>query len=258
MKAKQPSQAGSSLAAILFLLPLLAWSTGYATASTTNPETIVAALASSARSADDRSNDESRKPAAFLEFLGLQPGDVVAEINAGSGYYARIYPNLVGEEGHVYVTNARFVLELFDGIQERLAKILLSFSNVTLSTQDDNYLSVPRPLDVAILNNIYHDLHWQELDLSLWNRSIYDSLRPGGHYIVADHAAAAGSGNRDAAELHRIDPAFVKREVLSASFELVEESALFRNPADDHSLMIIRPEIRGQTDRFLFRFRKPE
>ncbi len=218
---------------------------------------IQSALASPIRTEDDRENDESRKPDKFIQFIGLNSGETVAEINAGPGYYARIYPNIVGNDGHVFVTNAKFVLGLFDGLQDRLTDSLNSVSNVTLSVQEDNDLSLPRLLDVAILNNIYHDLHWQELDLARWNSSIYRAVRPGGYYIVADHIAEAGSGDRDSSKLHRIDPTLVKKEILDAGFELIEESDIFRNPNDDHTLMIVDPGIRGQTDRFLFKFRKP-
>jgi predicted methyltransferase len=46
--------------------------------------------------------------------------------------------------------------------------------------------------------------------------AIYRALKPGGFYIVADHAAAAGSGQRDTETLHRIDPAQVKAAPLAA------------------------------------------
>lgn len=220
-------------------------------------DVISAALTSSIRTSADRENDDSRKPDQFLKFIGLNRGDIVAEINAGPGYYARIYPSLVGNDGHVYVTNAAFVLELFDGLQDRLADSLRSAGNVTLSVQEDNELVLPRLVDVAILNNIYHDLHWQKLDIARWNSSIYRTVRPGGYYIVADHIAEAGSGDRASAELHRIDPTLVKREVLNAGFELIEESDSFRNLEDDHRKTIIDPDIRGRTDRFAFKFRKP-
>ncbi len=226
--------------------------------SIVEPDFIKAALASSIRTADDRENDASRKPDEFIRFIGLNRGDVVAEINAGSGYYARIYPSLVGSDGHVFVTNAKFVLGLFDGIQGRLADSLNTVNNVTLSVQEDNEILLPRRLDVAILNNIYHDLHWQKLDLARWNSSVYRALRPGGYYIVADHIAEAGSGERDSSKLHRIDPTLVKSEILDSGFELIDECDIFRNPNDDHKSMIVDPKIRGTTDRFVFKFRKPD
>lgn len=91
-----------------------------------------------------------------------------------------------------------------------------------------------------------------------WNNSVYRALRPGGIYIVADHRAEIGSGDRDSAELHRIDPGLIKSEVLAAGFVLVEEGDIFRNPDDDHKHMIMDPVVRGRTDRVLLKFRKPD
>jgi predicted methyltransferase len=106
----------------------------------------------------------------------------------------------------------------------------------------------------------YHDLHLEffgPADLAAVNKAIFAALKPGGIYLVLDHAAAAGSGLRDASTLHRIDPEVVKREVLAAGFVLDAESDALRNPADDHSRKVFDEAVRGKTDKFIFRFRKP-
>jgi len=86
---------------------------------------------------------------------------------------------------------------------------------------------------------------------------VFEALKPGGTYIVIDHVAEAGSGTRDADTLHRIDPAFVRAQVEAAGFEFVGESDVLRNPGDDHALKVFDPSIRGQTDQFVLRLRKP-
>jgi predicted methyltransferase len=106
----------------------------------------------------------------------------------------------------------------------------------------------------------YHDMHdsfFGPADLSKVNKAIFDALKPGGIYFVMDHAAASGSGLRDTETLHRIDPAVVKKEVTAAGFVLEAESDALRNPADNHTAKVFDPAIRGKTDKFLFRFRKP-
>lgn len=111
------------LTVVVASLFVLSWSaSGYAVSSSTtiDSDAIDAALASPVRTDEDCRNDESRRPDQFLQFIGLNRGDIVAEINAGQGYYARIYPDIVGKNGHVFVTNAEFILVLFDGIQDRL------------------------------------------------------------------------------------------------------------------------------------------
>jgi predicted methyltransferase len=94
-------------------------------------------------------------------------------------------------------------------------------------------------------------------DVAAFNRQVYAALKPGGVYVVLDHAAAAGSGIGATETLHRIDPARVKSDILAAGFKLDGESKILANPADDHSKNVFTPEIRGHTDQFLMRFRKP-
>jgi len=90
-----------------------------------------------------------------------------------------------------------------------------------------------------------------------FNRNVFAALKPGGVYVVLDHADAAGTGLKDTDTLHRIDEAAVKAEVLTAGFVLDGESSILANPADDHTKMVFDPAIRGKTDQFLLRFKKP-
>jgi predicted methyltransferase len=94
-------------------------------------------------------------------------------------------------------------------------------------------------------------------DMARFDKSVFDMLKPGGIFLVLDHAAANGSGVSRTNDLHRIDPASVKAEVTAAGFEFVGESKVLRNPADDHSLAIFDKSIRGRTDKFIYKFRKP-
>jgi predicted methyltransferase len=66
-----------------------------------------------------------------------------------------------------------------------------------------------------------------------------------------------GSGLKNTEDLHRIDPATVKAEVEKAGFVLDAEATLLANPADDHTLKVFDPAVKGKTDRFMLRFRKP-
>jgi len=118
----------------------------------------------------------------------------------------------------------------------------------------------PEKLDIAWTSQNYHDLHdkfFGPPDIATVNKAIYDSLKPGGVFIVLDHAAQAGSGLRDTDTLHRIDEAAVRKEVEAAGFKLVGESNVLRNPEDDHSKKVFDPSIRGKTDQFILKFRKP-
>jgi predicted methyltransferase len=120
-------------------------------------------------------------------------------------------------------------------------------------------LSVSEPADIVFTAQNYHDVHnVPNIDMAAFNKSVFDALKPGGVFIVLDHAAAAGSGARDTATLHRIDPATVKSEVTAAGFEFVGESKVLANAQDDHTAKVFDPAIRGKTDQFIYKFRKPK
>ena len=222
------------------------------------PASIEAAIESDGRTERDRALDSSRKPREYLRFAGVRRCDTVAEINAGGGYLARLLPALVTDCGHVYASNAAFVLELFDGINGRLSESLQGFRNVTVSEQPDDSVHFAAPLDIAILNNIYHDLHWQNVDTARLNRSILAALKPGGVLIIGDHSAAAGSGTSVVESLHRIERQIVIDEVEAAGFELIGSADFLANPDDDRSTHVIDETIRGRTDRFVLKFQRPE
>ncbi len=118
----------------------------------------------------------------------------------------------------------------------------------------------PEPLDVVWTSQNYHDLKdsfFAPADTALVNKAVYDALKPGGLYIVLDHSAENGSGIRDTDTLHRIDEAVVKKEVEAAGFKFVGESNVLRNKDDARTLKVFDKEIRGHTDQFILKFRKP-
>lgn len=219
---------------------------------------IEAAIVSPVRNDQDRDLDESRKPREFLQFLALNEGDRVVEINAGAGYNARLLSTAVGDSGVIYATNAAFVLTLFEGLNERLQQSVAAVPNVQVSAQANDGLELPERVDIAILNNNYHDLHWQNIDTARFNHSVFTALRPGGYFVVGDHRAVAGSGIEHVESLHRIDPAIVIAELEMAGFVLVHSTDFLANDDDDLQLHVIDPAIRGQTDRFLLKFQRPE
>jgi len=117
--------------------------------------------------------------------------------------------------------------------------------------------AVDASADAMLMILFYHDTYWQEIDRRAMNRAVFDALKPGGLYGIVDHHAEAGSGSRDVKSLHRVDAELVKREILAAGFEFDAESDGLRHPEDDRSANVFDAGIRGRTDRFVFRFRKP-
>jgi predicted methyltransferase len=135
------------------------------------------------------------------------------------------------------------------------------FNNIEVLVQPANALSAPKPLDVVFTSQNYHDYPDKFMgptDPALLNKAVFAALKPGGTYIIVDHVAEAGSGLRDTDTLHRIDPATVKQQVTKAGFEYVGESGVLRNPNDTHKVKVFDKSIRGHTDQFAYKFRKPK
>jgi len=223
---------------------------------------IIDAIADLARPDADHAQDENRKPLEVLMFAGVKPGDRVADFIPGGGYVTRLFSKIVGPEGHVYAVVPEELFKMREGADAPVQAIAAdpTYGNVSVLREPVNQFTAPEKLDMVWTSMNYHDLHDKFLgpaDMAVLNKAIFDSLKPGGIYLVLDHAAAAGSGLRDTETLHRIDPEVVKKEVLAAGFVLDAQSDVLKNPDDDHTRKVFDPAIRGKTDKFIFRFRKP-
>ena len=223
---------------------------------------ITAAVADPARPDADVKRDADRNPAEVLAFAGVHPGEKVADLIAGGGYFTRLFAKAVGPEGHVYVIQPAEIIKIAPVYLKNIQDATAGYSNVTLITDPlPQALKVPEPLDLVWTSQNYHDMHDPFMgpeDMAAVNKAVFDALKPGGVYIVLDHVAAAGSGLRDTNTLHRIDPEAVKREVLAAGFVFDGESKILRNPSDPLTANVFDKSIRGRTDQFIFRFRKPK
>jgi predicted methyltransferase len=195
------------------------------------------------RPADEKARDAHSKPLEVLEWAGLEEGSVVLDIQAGGGYHTWIFSDAVGPEGKVY-SQSGFRPE---SLQARIASGATPEANVTFVS---SVSEVPDgTVDVAFTDRNYHDV--EPAQVGTWLETVKAKLEPGGLFVVIDAEAAQG---RDA-EAHRIASDVIVTEVTAAGFELIEESDLFANPADDH----VGPkwEERETLDRSLIKFRKP-
>ena len=224
------------------------------------PAYITSALASSSRPEKDRDRDVNRKPDLVIAFAGIKPGQQVGELMPGGGYFSRLFCQIVGPTGHLYTISMIPAVKRDPPPPDAAAAPppADACTNVTADSQDASALKLPSGLDVVWTSENYHDLHnayFGKPDLKVLDRAIYDALKPGGIFIVEDHVAAAGSGARDTETLHRIEPALVKQEVTSVGFVFVAGSDLLHNPEDSHDTKVF--ELKGRSDKFLFKFRKP-
>ena len=234
-------------------------------ASEASQAAIAAAIASPDRPKADLEQDARRKPQQVLEFAGVAPGMNVMDAFSAGGYYTELLARTVGATGGVIAyNNPPYASFAARGIAERYAGDRLPNVRQVTSTIEALELT-PASLDLAIFIMSYHDLYWRPDDGSwpatdpmLLLAKLYAALKPGGVIVVEDHVAnPGGEPDQVVADLHRIDPSLVKRDLEKAGFVLDGESRLLANPEDDHTKLVFDDAIRGKTDRFLFRFRKP-
>jgi predicted methyltransferase len=223
-----------------------------------------AAVAASDRTPDNVKLDESRKPAELLKFLGLRPGMRVADPFGGNLYWAELTGRLVGPTGHVTIWQpsqfySQKTLDNFNALHARMP-------NVWMRVSPFEAPDLPAAkYDFMLINLDYHDVYWENpkrnivrMDPDQWLKTIYAAMKPGGIVGIVDHVANPNDDPRATVEkLHRIDPEAVKADFKRAGFQLVATSDMLRNPADDHSLLVFDPKIRGKTDRAVLKFRKP-
>ena len=229
-----------------------------AVAATSVPAYIQSAVAHTARPQADRDRDTARKPAEVVAFAGVKPGQQILELIPGGGYFTRILSAAVGAGGHV--TEAVPQLAAAD-VRQTSNGVAAdpNFKNVSEMALAPGALGKAGPVDLVWTSQNYHDLHLTRLkvDVVAFDKEIYAALKPGGIFFIEDHAAQPGTGTTTTDQMHRIDEDFVKKEVESVGFVLDGESDILRNPADDHSKLVFDPLIRGHTDQFLLRFKKP-
>jgi predicted methyltransferase len=223
-----------------------------------------AAVASDARPDSDRDRDAGRKPAAVLEFMGIEPGMTVLDVFTGSGYYAEIIAGVVGAQGKVIAhSNQAYLGFVGDAFNERFDSGRLT--NIQVLMAENNELSLEaNSLDAVMLVLSFHDLYhsdpengWQRIDGPAFLAELKKGLKPGGIVAIIDHYAEAGAPVETGDTIHRIDPAIVVADMEAAGFALDGQSDMLRNPDDDLGRSVFAPELRGKTDRFVMRFKNP-
>ena len=248
-------------ATILIAVGLMATATGAMARAT--PAYVTAALSDPGRTDADRQSDPDRKPGDMVIFAGIKPGMKVVDLMPGGGYFTRIFAKVVGDKGYVYAYVPSeldpFLVKRF-GSADAVLKLFQTYPNVSVVHAPLMKFVAPEKVDIVWTSRNYHDFHDKFMgpaDLGVVNKAIFDALKPGGIYLVLDHAAAPGSGLRDTDTLHRIDEAAVKKEVEAAGFKLVGESNALRSDKDDHTSKIFDASVKGKTDQFILKFRKP-
>jgi len=238
---------------------LLAASCAFAALADPLPANIAAAAKDPAR-AEQAKVDAVRHGPEILAFAGVQPGAKVIDLIPGGGYWTGLFAPAVGPSGHVYAVWPDEYAKVDGDEIPPYRAVAAKYPNVSILEQPAVQLAAPEKVDLIFTAQNYHDYldkFMGPVDPMVLNKAALAALKPGGIYLIVDHVADAGSGARDTDTLHRIDPAIVKTQVTAAGFQFVGESKLLVNPADDHAKKVFDKSIRGKTDQFIYKFRKP-
>ena len=236
----------------IVFLAVLALLAGCATSLSSDQ--VAAIVASPDRSAADRANDIRRKPAEVLAFIGVLPGWVALDVSAGRGYTSELIARAVGTQGRVYA--------------QTQAPTPPALAERTRNPATWNIVAVVRPvgdpvppevahgaLDLVTLMFNYHDLGHMGVDRARMNLAIFNGLKRGGAYVIADHSGRNGTGISESGTLHRIEEAFVIAEVQAAGFRLAASGNFLRNGADPRDRETPVPAM--PKDEFVLKFVRP-
>jgi predicted methyltransferase len=255
---------------------------------------IIQILSSPDRTTADRTNDLRRKPAQMLSFIGIRPGIVALDLSAAGGYTTELLARSIGPTGKVYgqsrprdpnpapsnpaVPEGNSNPNLVPGATPAASPAAPRPSPVALADREARLreagipaapiVALFRPfedpvpsdlaseqIDLVTLMFNYHDLGHLGVDRARMNQAVFRALKPGGLYVIADHAGRPGTGISESGTLHRIEEAFLRQEVEAAGFKLVEEGKFLRNPNDPRDKNT--PDPPQPKDEFVLKFVRP-
>jgi len=207
---------------------------------------------------------DQSKQSELIRFARVDVGSTVIDVYPGDGDWTRLFSDVVGPEGRVFSFVPTEIADLKTDQVDLMRSLAKEPGRENVKAVSADLVAMPeatQPADVLWLHLFYHDLHTALIQdkgatAADFNRAVYERLKPGGFYVIVDHAAVAGSGTSDTQSLHRIDPATVREEVEAAGFVLDAESTMLANKDDPHSIKVFDPSIKGETDRFAYRFVK--
>jgi predicted methyltransferase len=218
------------------------------------------ALTSSSRPQADKDRDADRKPAQLMTFFGVEPGMTALDVIAAGGYMSDVLAVAVGPKGKVYIQNPPMVLQSRGGANEKALTERAANNRLPNAVRVDSDFPAasipPGSVDVAITAMNLHDIYNRDAAAAgAFAKNVYDTLKPGGVFGVVDHVGVVGGDN---AKLHRMPKQAAIDVLKSAGFTVEEESNVLANSADDHTKGVFDASLRGKTDQFVLKMRKPK
>jgi len=128
----------------------------------------------------DRSEREiEERPSLAVKLLRIEPGQTVADIGAGSGYYTELLSKAVSPKGKVYATELQ--PEMLRLLEQRIRRKRLANVETILSTETDPRLPASS-IDLALLVDVYHEFAQPQAML----QGIRRALKPGGRLVLIE------------------------------------------------------------------------
>ena len=208
---------------------------------------------------------DQAKQSELVRFATVTAGSTVIDVYPGDGDWTRLFSDIVGPGGRVFSFVPAEVAHFKNDPVGRMRTLATEPGRENVEAVSADLVAMPKvtqQADVIWMHLFYHDLHTALMQAkgataAHFNRAVYERLKPGGYYVIVDHAAAVGLGTGDAQSLHRIEPTSVRQEVEASGFVLDAESSMLARSDDPHSIKVFDPSIKGETDRFAYRFVKP-
>ncbi len=233
---------------------------------------VLAAMEKPGRLSDDIERDQRSKPASIIPLLNLESSDYVVDIFGSGGYYSELLASVVGEDGEVFLhNNAGFEAWGINGLTDRFSN--RNPGNIIRHTREGLELDLKEEsIDGALIVMAIHDMYvipkryngveyvqvGEMANAQYLLQQVYFSLKPGGRFVVIDHAGDESSDNETVSELHRIIESFVRKEIEKQGFQFLSSTDSLRNSEDDRSMIVFDLDVQGRTDRFVLTFEKPE
>lgn len=201
-----------SLLAIALLLPLTLPRVAADTSDERKPAQVMSFHGAGWLERPERMEEE--QPYKVIKVMGVQPGDVVADIGCGSGFYARKLAKVVGEKGKVYGVDIQ--PEMIEILKEKCAEEGIENIIPILSEATDPLLE-PGTIDWMILADVYHEFQQPEPMLTKMRAALSEN----GKICLLEYRLLGDSAKHIKVD-HRMSVPQVLKEWQAANFELVD------------------------------------
>ena len=170
-----------------------------------------------------KQRDQWQRPQEVLDELQVRPGDTVADVGAGRGYFSFHLAGRVGSRGKVYAVDVDHTS--LEELRRRATERKVANIETVVSEHDEPKLP-PEQLDRILIVNSYHEFRNYQAMLG----ALLRALKPGGRMAIIDAEAENGLERDRYHDRHGIPAALVRQEAAAAGFEFVGERPGFTDP----------------------------